>query len=63
MEGTKYIFLLAILGRPGMYHNLHVMHVDENLCDNVVGTLLDIDGNPNIISILMEAYIGDALIR
>ncbi|XP_058003975.1 uncharacterized protein LOC110659856 [Hevea brasiliensis] len=25
-------------------HNLDVMHIEKNVCDNVIGTLLDIDG-------------------
>ena len=25
-------------------HNLDVMHIEKNVCDNVVGTLMDIDG-------------------
>lgn len=25
-------------------HNLDVMHIEKNICDNIIGTLLDIDG-------------------
>ena len=26
-------------------HNLDVMHIEKNICDSIVGTLLSIDGN------------------
>lgn len=25
-------------------HNLDVMHIEKNVCDNIIGTLLNIDG-------------------
>ena len=27
-----------------MHHNLDVMHIEKNICDNIIGTLLDISG-------------------
>ena len=27
-----------------MHHNLDVMHIEKNICDSIVGTLLSIDG-------------------
>ena len=25
-------------------HNLDLMHIEKNVCDNILGTLLDVDG-------------------
>lgn len=25
-------------------HNLHVMHIEKNVCDNILGTLINIEG-------------------
>ena len=27
-----------------IHHNLNVMHIEKNVCDNILGTLLDLDG-------------------
>ena len=46
-------------------HNLDVMHIEKSICDNIVGTLLSIDGkskdNFNSHLILMAMGIRDQL--
>ena len=27
-----------------LWHNLDVMHIEKNICDNIIGTLLNIEG-------------------
>ena len=46
-------------------HNLDVMHIEKNVCDNVLGTLLNLDGktkdNENSRKDLMEMGIRHKL--
>ena len=48
-----------------LYHNLDVMHIENNICDSIVGTLLSIDGkskdNMNICLDLQAMSIRDQL--
>lgn len=31
-----------------MHHNVYIMYIDKNVCDDIVNTLLAIDGKPRI---------------
>ena len=44
MEEEKYIFHLTLLGGPCVRHNLNVMHIEKKAIDNIIGTLLNLDG-------------------
>ena len=37
-------FELEYWSQLKLRHNLDVMHIEKNICDNIVGTLLDIEG-------------------
>ena len=36
--------LLGVLERLDLWHNLDVMHIEKNICDSIMGTLLNIEG-------------------
>ncbi|XP_012829657.1 PREDICTED: uncharacterized protein LOC105950835 [Erythranthe guttata] len=38
------LFELPYWSKLKLRHNLDVMHIEKNICDNVMGTILDIDG-------------------
>ncbi|XP_040382650.1 uncharacterized protein LOC102715326 [Oryza brachyantha] len=38
------LFDLSYWTELRLQHNLDVMHIEKNICDNILGTLLDIDG-------------------
>ena len=38
------LFELEYWPKLKLMHNIDVMHVEKNVCDNIVGTLLNIDG-------------------
>ncbi|KAK6794922.1 hypothetical protein RDI58_008375 [Solanum bulbocastanum] len=43
VHGKKYIFFeLPYWATKKLRHNLDVMHIEKNICDNLLGTLLDI---------------------
>ena len=45
MEKKKSIFFeLEYWPKLKLRHNIDVMHVEKNVCDNIVGTLLNIEG-------------------
>ena len=48
-----------------MLYNLDVMHIEKNICDSIVGTLLNIDGkskdNLNSLLYLLAMGIRDQL--
>ena len=35
---------LGVLDDLDLRHNLDVMHIEKNICDNIIGTLLNIEG-------------------
>ncbi|KAL3839280.1 hypothetical protein ACJIZ3_023871 [Penstemon smallii] len=37
-------FELSYWSKLKLRHNLDVMHIEKNICDNIIGTILDIDG-------------------
>lgn len=44
MEEKEYFFYLPYWKHILLRHNLDVIHIEENICDNLLGTLLNIDG-------------------
>ncbi|XP_019189011.1 PREDICTED: uncharacterized protein LOC109183385 [Ipomoea nil] len=40
-------FKLPYWEKLKLRHNLDVMHIEKNICDNIIGTLLNIDGKNN----------------
>ena len=42
--GRKHIFELDYWKELLLRHNLDVMHIEKNVCDNVLGTLLNLEG-------------------
>ena len=44
MEEKIHIFELPYWATNKLRHNLDVMHIEKNICDSVLGTLLDILG-------------------
>ena len=44
MEEEKYIFTLSYWEDHVLRHNLDVMHIEKNLVDNIIDTLLNLDG-------------------
>ena len=42
-EKKKYFLQVAVLEKLVLCHNLDVMHVEKNICDSVVGTLLKLE--------------------
>ncbi|KAG8475397.1 hypothetical protein CXB51_031901 [Gossypium anomalum] len=34
---------LALLGASHLRHNLDVMHIEKNICENIIGTILNVD--------------------
>ena len=38
------LFELPYLSTHKLWHNLDVTHIEKNVCDNIIGTLLDIKG-------------------
>lgn len=41
---NKLYFLVTVLERTLLQHNLNVMHIEKNITDRVLGTLLATDG-------------------
>ncbi|KAL5579995.1 hypothetical protein UlMin_012437 [Ulmus minor] len=41
------LFELAYWSSLKLRHNLDVMHIEKNVCDDIVGTLMDIEGKTN----------------
>ena len=35
---------LGVLKDLDLRHNLDVMHIEKNICDSIIGTLLNIEG-------------------
>ena len=44
MDKKKYFLRIRVLAEVKLRHNIDVMHVEKNVCDNIVGTLLNING-------------------
>ena len=44
MDKKKYFFKLPYWLRLLLRHKLDIMHIEKNVCDNLVGTLLKIEG-------------------
>ena len=44
MDKKKHYVRPTLLETLKLQHNLDVMHIEKNICDNLVGTLLSIDG-------------------
>ena len=44
MEEEKYIFTLSYWEHHKSRHNLDVMHIEKNEVDNIINTLLNLDG-------------------
>ena len=42
--GKKVYFLICHIGSTTLRHNLDVMHIEKNVCDNLLGTLLNLEG-------------------
>ena len=42
-----HIFFNCHIGTLILHHNLDVMHIEKNICESIVGTLLSIDGKSN----------------
>ncbi|KAL3834609.1 hypothetical protein ACJIZ3_009345 [Penstemon smallii] len=38
------LFELPYWSKLKLRHNLDVMHIEKNICDNIIGTILDVDG-------------------
>ena len=43
MDEEKYFFELLYWSRLLLHHELDVMHIEKNICDNLIGTLLNIE--------------------
>ena len=41
---SSIFFELPYWSKLKLRHNLDVMHVEKNICDNVLGTLMNVDG-------------------
>ena len=41
---NQFFFELPYWQYNTLRHNLDVMHIEKNICDNIIGTLLDIPG-------------------
>jgi hypothetical protein len=44
LEEEEYTFSASLLGKLFIRHNLDVMHIEKNVCESIIGTLLNIDG-------------------
>jgi hypothetical protein len=44
LEEEEYIFFSFLTGNLLIRHNLDVMHIEKNVCERIIGTLLHIDG-------------------
>ena len=44
MEEKEYFFYLPYWEFNLLRHNLDVMHIEKNVCDNIISTLLNLDG-------------------
>ena len=44
MDNEKHFFELPYWKTLKLRHNLDVMHIEKNICDNLLGMLLRIDG-------------------
>ena len=44
MEKKNYFFELPYWEHHLLRHNLDVMHIEKNVCENIVGTVLNVDG-------------------
>jgi len=44
MEEAKYFFGPKYWQFDRLHHNLDVMHIEKNICDNLLGTLLNLEG-------------------
>ena len=47
MEEEKYILHLALLGGTVLSYNFNIMHIEKNVFDNIISTLLNLDGKTN----------------
>ncbi|KAM3386984.1 hypothetical protein ACQJBY_010090 [Aegilops geniculata] len=43
-KGKSSLFTLPYWDSNLLRHNLDVMHIEKNVCDNIIGTLLNLDG-------------------
>ena len=44
MEKKEYFFELPYWEHNILRHNLDVMHIEKNVCENIIGTILNVDG-------------------
>ena len=44
MEEKKYFFELPYWEHHLLRHNLDVMHIEKNVCENIIGAILNVDG-------------------
>ena len=44
LEEEKYFFYLPYWKDLLVRHNLDVMHIEKNICESILGTLLDLEG-------------------
>ena len=44
MEKKSIFFELEYWSKLKLRHNLDVMHIEKNICDSIIGTLLNIEG-------------------
>jgi hypothetical protein len=44
LEEEEYFFQLPYYENLLIRHNLDVIHIEKNICESILGTLLDIEG-------------------